>query len=200
MAVSARSDYIRLVISPERPETEGIDWIVEVTLPNGLGKQMGWFWKSIKASTTAPVVILVMLTTHIQLCGQTGRATQLADINTSSSASKTERRTPQSGTETSCIVSGSNSTSVTRGPAKPRLQHYVDLFWKASSSQSVAKYNVHRCSRDGSCSIIKTVNGTAYSDTQVQALQAFCYFITALDSKGPESGPSNVVQVVIPSP
>jgi hypothetical protein len=61
------------------------------------------------------------------------------------------------------------------------------------------KYNVHRCSPGGTCSVVKSVTSTIYTDSQVQGLKNYCYFVSAAAASGPDSGASNFVQVVTPS-
>lgn len=99
-----------------------------------------------------------------------------------------------------CIATGSNSSGVVIKPPVTTGRHQVDLSWNPSSSLGVMKYNVHRCDRAGTCALIASVSGTTYSDKQPQASQAYCYFVTASTRNGLESPPSNVIQLVVPSP
>jgi hypothetical protein len=161
------------------------------------------YLKSIKTVTPGAGIVLAILTIPIQLSGQNGQAPHSSAIQTQSSASKPGNKTPQTGGDTPCVASAPNSAPVKSQttPAMPVQQHHVDLSWKASSSPGVVKYNVHRCSPGGPCSVITSVITTSYTDNQVQPSQAYCYFVTAVAATGrPDSGPSNVVQVVIPSP
>lgn len=161
------------------------------------------YLKSIKAVPTGAGIVLAILTIPIQLRGQNGQATHSSGIQTQSSVSKPGNKTPQTGDDMLCVASAPDSAAVKpqTAPVTPVQQHRVDLSWKASSSPGVVKYNVHRCTPGGPCSVITSVTSTSYTDTQVQPLQAYCYFVTAVAAAGrPDSGPSNVVQVVIPSP
>jgi len=152
-----------------------------------------------EARTILGTMALALFTIAVQMSGQTGRVAQTAGGKTPSSATKLGNVGQQSANDVTCVASGSNSPGVKIQPAAPGQQHHVDLSWIASNSAGAVKYNVHRCGRDATCLII-SVAGTNYSDTQVQPLQAFCYFVTAAAANRPESGPSNVLQVVIPSP
>jgi Abnormal spindle-like microcephaly-assoc'd, ASPM-SPD-2-Hydin len=86
------------------------------------------------------------------------------------------------------------------GTAPP--QHSVSLSWNASTS-SVIGYNVYRSSATGGpyAKINSALNAsTNYTDTSVQAGQTYYYATTAVDGSGLESGYSNQVEAVIPSP
>jgi hypothetical protein len=86
------------------------------------------------------------------------------------------------------------------GAAPP--QHSVSLSWGASTS-SVVGYNVYRGSATGGpySKINSALNAsTNYTDNSVQAGQTYYYVTTAVDGSGLESGYSNQVQAVIPSP
>ena len=158
--------------------------------------------KSIKTRKTPGMVALTIVTLAIQVSAQNGHATQSSAVKTQSSVNKPANATAHRANDIPCAVSGPSSASLKSqtAPPTPGQLHHVDLSWKASNSAGVLKYNVHRCSPGGRWSIIATVPGTTYSDTQVQPLQAYCYFVTAAAAKGPDSDPSNVVQVTVPSP
>ena len=117
--------------------------------------------------------------------------------------------TPQtSGTATATLTFVSNAsnspthqTASGNGTAPP--QHSVGLSWDASSSQNVVGYNVYRGGvSGGSYSKINTSldASTNYTDNQVVAGQTYYYVTTAVDGNGVESGYSNQVQAVIPTP
>lgn len=148
-------------------------------------------------------IVLAILTILIQVnCQKHSSA-----VPTQSSTSKPENKTPQSDSYVPCLADAPNPASVKSSTTPGALvkPHRVDLSWKASTSPGVAKYNVHRCSPGTPCtvrtSVITSVTGTNYTDTQVQPSRAYCYFITAVaDARRPESVPSNIIHVVIPSP
>src|SRR5438132_1238235 len=80
--------------------------------------------------------------------------------------------------------------------------HIVDLSWTASTSV-VAGYNIYRGTVSGGP--YTRINAslepaTLYTDSAVQAGQTYYYVTTAVDSSGVESGYSNVVQAVVPTP
>jgi fibronectin type 3 domain-containing protein len=77
------------------------------------------------------------------------------------------------------------------------------LSWNASTSSSIAGYNVYRGSVSGGpYSRINSALDTSmsYSDSQVQSGQIYYYVTTAVDSTGVESSYSSEVQAVIPFP
>jgi fibronectin type 3 domain-containing protein len=81
------------------------------------------------------------------------------------------------------------------------IAHQVDLSWTASTSSSVAGYNVYRGTQPaGPFTKINSSldTSTAYTDATVVSGQTYYYTTTAVDSSGVESGDSNVVQAVVP--
>jgi hypothetical protein len=81
-------------------------------------------------------------------------------------------------------------------------RHGVELSWNPSTS-TVIGYNVYRAfTPGGQYSRINSAIGTTtnYTDSAVQAGQTYYYVNTAVDTLGTESGYSNEVQAVIPSP
>ncbi len=94
----------------------------------------------------------------------------------------------------------SSNTQQLTGSASPGPQHSVHLFWKASRS-AVAGYNVYRRGTSGIARInSKPVPDTSYVDNSVLPGQTYYYVTKAVSSTGTESGPSNEVQAVVPSP
>jgi hypothetical protein len=117
--------------------------------------------------------------------------------------------TPQSsGTASATISFASNasnsptSESLTgNGTAPP--PHNVDLSWAASSSTDVVGYNVYRATVSGGpfTKINTALNATtAFVDNSVLAGQTYYYVTTAVDGTGLESGYSNQVKTIIPTP
>ncbi len=96
----------------------------------------------------------------------------------------------------------SNSPVITlagAGAAPP--QHSVELSW--NDSQNVSGYNIYRTTVSGTnyIKINSGLNPTAnYVDSPVQAGSTYYYVTTAVDSSGKESGYSNEIQAVIPTP
>ncbi|MFY9559980.1 MAG: choice-of-anchor D domain-containing protein, partial [Terriglobales bacterium] len=81
--------------------------------------------------------------------------------------------------------------------------HSVDLSWTASPSPGVVGYNIYRRTPTGSYSspINSSLDAnTAYTDNTVAAGQTYFYVAKAVDGNNLESGPSNEVQAVIPTP
>ena len=84
------------------------------------------------------------------------------------------------------------------GPA--RLEHSVNLSWKASPS-AVFGYNVYRRGASGVVKLnSEPVTGTSYVDRTVQVGQTYFYVTKAVSAKGTESTASNEVCADIPSP
>jgi hypothetical protein len=116
--------------------------------------------------------------------------------------------TPQSSGSASDSVSyasnASNSPAVEAlsGSGTPPPQHNVDLSWSQSTS-SVVGYNIYRGSRSGGpYNKINSVldAGTSYTDSSVQAGTTYFYVTTAVDGNAMESGFSNQVQAIVPTP
>jgi len=85
--------------------------------------------------------------------------------------------------------------------AKPRA-HSVDLKWKASPSVVVG-YNVYRADKSaGPYTKLNSspVRETNFKDTAVQAGHTYFYRVAAVDAKGGESGFTNQIKAVVPSP
>ena len=104
------------------------------------------------------------------------------------------------------LSNASNSPTVEAltGNGQAPLPHSVDLTWNASGSPNVVGYNVYRRTASGSYG--SPINGgslvatTAYTDSGVTSGQTYFYVAKAVDSSNVESGPSNEVQAVIPTP
>jgi hypothetical protein len=99
----------------------------------------------------------------------------------------------------------SNSTSVveTASGSGTTIQHIVDLSWDASTSGSIAGYNVYRStSASGPFSKINPALDASlnYSDNTVQSGSTYYYATTAVDTSGEESSYSNQTQAVVPFP
>ncbi len=111
-----------------------------------------------------------------------------------------------SGSASGSVSFGSNaSNSLTQtlsGSGTAPVQHKVSLSWTPSTS-TVAGYNIYR-SMQASGPYTKvnaaTTANTGYDDSTVQAGSTYYYVTTAVDNSGTESGYSNQVKVVIPSP
>lgn len=98
-------------------------------------------------------------------------------------------------------ASNSPTTESMAGTGGAPPQHSVALSW--SDSSVVAGYNIYRGGTVGGpyTKINSALDATpTYTDTTVQAGQIYYYVTTAVDSTGIESGYSNEVQAVIPSP
>jgi hypothetical protein len=98
----------------------------------------------------------------------------------------------------------SNSPTVQSlaGTGVSARQYHVNLAWNASSSQVVG-YNVYRGTQHGGPYPIRLAfldPHTTYRDSSVVSGQTYYYVVTAVNAKHKESGDSNEVEVVIPSP
>jgi hypothetical protein len=90
--------------------------------------------------------------------------------------------------------------SATIGAQAPAA-HSVGLSWDASTSASIAGYNVYRGgSQSGPYSRLNgsLVSGLTYTDGTVVAGDTYYYVTTAVDSHGDESPHSNWAKAVIP--
>jgi fibronectin type 3 domain-containing protein len=62
-------------------------------------------------------------------------------------------------------------------------------------------YNVYRRGTSGTTKLNAVpVTGTSYVDSSVQPGQTYYYVTKAVSATGAESGPSNQVQITVPSP
>jgi len=81
-------------------------------------------------------------------------------------------------------------------------QSSIALAWTASTSSSVAGYNVYRGTIPGSYALISSspVSGTSYVDDTVQSGQNITYYyvVTAVDNSGIQSGDSNQAAATVP--
>jgi hypothetical protein len=91
--------------------------------------------------------------------------------------------------------------SATIAAETPATTHSVGLSWDASTSASIAGYNVYRGgSQSGPFSRLNgsLVSGLSYSDGTVVGGDTYYYVTTAVDSHGDESPYSNLAKAVIP--
>jgi fibronectin type 3 domain-containing protein len=100
------------------------------------------------------------------------------------------------------LVSDASDSPTTLALSGTGITHSVDLSWTASTS-TVNGYNIYRSTQSGGPyteinSVLKA--STAYTDTAIQAGQTYYYVTTAVDASGDESGYSNEVMAVIPTP
>jgi Abnormal spindle-like microcephaly-assoc'd, ASPM-SPD-2-Hydin len=118
--------------------------------------------------------------------------------------------TPQTSSQASATASfasdASNSPIVQSltGTGITAPQHQVDLSWTASTSQDIAGYNVYRGTKAGGPYTTKLNSSldpnATYTDNTVTSGQTYYYVTTAVNTNNEESGYSNQVQAVIPSP
>jgi fibronectin type 3 domain-containing protein len=97
-------------------------------------------------------------------------------------------------------VSTSSAIALSGSGAAPP-QHLVTLSWAADTS-TVAGYNVYRGTTSGGpyTQIYSLDANTTYTDSTVQSGSTYYYVVTAVGTSGAESGYSNQVQAVVPSP
>ena len=103
------------------------------------------------------------------------------------------------------LSNASNSPTVETltGTGQAPQSHSVDLSWNASQSSGVVGYNIYRGTVSGGpySKVNSTPNAdTTYTDPTVTAGQTYFYVAKAVDTNDAESGPSNEVQAVIPTP
>ena len=82
-----------------------------------------------------------------------------------------------------------------------RHPHSVTIAWTAGASP-VQGYNVYRASPPGAPVKLtaKIVTETRYVDKTVEGGRTYSYYVTSVDSKGMESGPSANITVTVPRP
>lgn len=87
--------------------------------------------------------------------------------------------------------------------APPAASYQVNLGWTAptSSSDTVSGYNIYRAT--GTSSTFQKLNSSvsatvSYTDDSVQGSTSYQYYVTAVDSSGVESAPSNTASVAVP--
>jgi hypothetical protein len=87
--------------------------------------------------------------------------------------------------------------------APPAASYQVNLGWTAptSSSDPVSGYNIYRAT--GTSSTFQKLNSSvsapvSYTDDSVQGSTSYQYYVTAVDSSGVESVPSNTATVTVP--
>jgi hypothetical protein len=96
--------------------------------------------------------------------------------------------------------SANSSVSLSGTGVAAPASHSVALNW-ASSSSSVAGYNVYRSSVSGSSYArmnASPVSTVSYADSSVQSGQTYYYVATAVDASGSESVYSNEVSAIVP--
>jgi fibronectin type 3 domain-containing protein len=87
------------------------------------------------------------------------------------------------------------------GTGTAATQHTVDLSWTASAN--AVSYNIYRSTvSGGSYTMINTSpdSTTAYADNTVVSGTTYYYVATAVNASGNESGYSNQVTAVVPTP
>lgn len=107
------------------------------------------------------------------------------------------------GSATGTVTITSNATNSPTTITLNGGSHLVDLSWTASTS-TVVGYNIYRGTVSGGPYAVKLnpspVAGTTFTDTTVQAGQAYFYVVTAVDSSGTESVDSNQASATVPTP
>jgi len=81
--------------------------------------------------------------------------------------------------------------------------HYATATWTASTSPSIAGYNVYRSTTSGGPYTklnASLITGTAFTDTAIQAGQTYYYVFTAVNTSNVESTYSTQVSGQIPTP
>jgi len=100
-------------------------------------------------------------------------------------------------------ATGATAVESLSGTGAAASSHSVSLTWNRSTSSSVVGYNVYRGTVSGGpYSKINSAleASTGYSDASVVAGRTYYYVVTAVDGGGTESGYSNQVKAIIPTP
>jgi fibronectin type 3 domain-containing protein len=85
-----------------------------------------------------------------------------------------------------------------RASAKP---HSVTISWTPSTSPRIVGYNVYRDSMPGPVATKlndRPLTDTKYQDTNVVSGHTYFYYVTAVDARGRESGPTTHVMARAP--
>jgi hypothetical protein len=88
-------------------------------------------------------------------------------------------------------------------PTPAPAVHTVSVTWNASTTSSLAGYNVYRGTVSGGPYSRITSTPTAalqFTDNAVTAGQTYFYVVTALSGNGVESVTSNEMKVMVPTP
>ena len=113
-------------------------------------------------------------------------------------------KTAGNATGTVSITSNASDSKVTvalSGTGISALSQDVQLNWVASSSSEVEGYNVYRSNTSGgpyAKIVTSPVSGTEYTDATVSVSSKYYYVVTAVNTEGIESTPSNQTTVTIP--
>ncbi|HMD21780.1 MAG TPA: fibronectin type III domain-containing protein, partial [Alloacidobacterium sp.] len=82
-------------------------------------------------------------------------------------------------------------------------EHYVQLSWQAptSSPVQVTGYNIYKATGGSSSyQLLSSTSQLTVTDSNVTSGTAYSYYVESVDSAGAVSGPSNVINVTIPTP
>ena len=85
-------------------------------------------------------------------------------------------------------------------PSAPENPHFVTISWNASKTPVVG-YNVYReYQYSGAVRLTpQPIASTQYVDGSVQGGRTYDYYVTAVDSRGLESKPSEKITVTVPA-
>lgn len=92
-------------------------------------------------------------------------------------------------------------TAITTTPPVPvaPLLADVTLAWDPSANTNTVSYNVYS-SKGGTTNSIQVAGGTTLATvTGLELGQTYQFYVTAIDKKGAESAPSNVIQYTVPT-
>ena len=75
----------------------------------------------------------------------------------------------------------------------------IRLTWSRATGE-IAGYDIHRAEDSGLARVIEAVKSAKFKDDQVLGGLGYSYYVTAYDSSGRHSPPSNVVKIAMPIP
>ena len=76
----------------------------------------------------------------------------------------------------------------------------IRLSWSPATGPGVAGYDVHRAEDGGNAAVVEAVKSARFLDRNVLGGLRYTYYVTAYDSSGRHSPPSNSVTVEMPMP
>ncbi len=158
----------------------------------------GWGFDEAGSSFTSDVITTDGDIAEYEVASATGTYGATATLGADGSANWVM----QMATFKSAITTTAQAPPASPLPTTTPIQHTVTLNWKASSSPSVTGYKVYRSTVSGGYYGLlgSAAESLSYLDQTVDSGTTYYYVTTAVNAEGEESGYSNQVAIVVPSP